>query len=118
MAFFNSEKEGQIEFYNTFLPLINPNIALDDILADNNDGVLNGNLLEFKLNLADLNAVLFQSVKYLSARRIKGKPVPANIVIVDLCAEVAYLYHSQDYLKEIETVYTGGASKSNAGFVG
>lgn len=118
MANFDTEREGQIEFYKTFLPLIDPNLTLDDILADDNDGVLNGNLLEFKLRVNDLNAVLFQCVKYLSALRIKGKPVPANIVIVDLNGEQAYLYKSADYLANIEKVYSGGASKSNAGFVG
>ena len=118
MANFDTEREGQIEFYKTFLPLIDPSLTLDDILADDNDGVLNGNLLEFKLRVNDLNAVLFQCVKYLSALRIKGKPVPANIIIVDLNGEQAYLYKSADYLADIEKVYSGGASKSNAGFVG
>lgn len=118
MANFDTEREGQIEFYKTFLPLIDPNLTLDDILADDNDGVLNGNLLEFKLRVNDLNAVLFQCVKYLSSLRIKGKPVPANIIIVDLNGEQAYLYKSADYLDDIEKVYVGGASKSNAGFVG
>lgn len=118
MANFDTEREGQIEFYRTFLPLIDPSLTLDDILADDNDGVLNGNLLEFKLRVNDLNTVLFQCVKYLSALRIKGKPVPANIVIVDLNGEQAYLYKSADYLADIEKVYSGGASKSNAGFVG
>ena len=46
---------------------VNPALSLEDILADNNDGVLNGNLLEFKLHISDLNAVLFQSIRYLSA---------------------------------------------------
>lgn len=102
MANYDTEREGQIEFYKTFLPLIDPNLTLDDILADDNDGVLNGNLLEFKLRVNDLNAVLFQCVKYLSALRIKGKPVPANIVIIDLNAEQAYLYKSANYLNDIE----------------
>ncbi len=118
MAAYETEREGQIEFYRAFLPLINPELSLDDILADDNDGVLNGNLLEFKLRVNDLNAVLFQCVKYLSALRIKGKPVPANIVVVDLNAEQAYLYKSADYLDDIEKVYSGGASKANTGFVG
>ena len=118
MANFDTEREGQIEFYKTFLPRIDSSLTLDDILADDNDGVLNGNLLEFKLRVNDLNAVLFQCVKYLSALRIKGKPVPANIVIVDLNGEQAYLYKSVDYLVDIEKVYSGGASKSNTGFVG
>lgn len=118
MASYNTEREGQIEFYQTFLPLIDPSLSLDDILADDNDGVLKGNLLEFKLRVNDLNAVLFQCIKYLSALRIKGKPVPANIVIVDLNSEQAYLYKSADYLADIEKVYSGGASKANSGFVG
>lgn len=118
MGTYNTEREGQIEFYQTFLPRIDPSLTLDEILADDNDGVLRGNLLEFKLRVSDLNAVLFQCVKYLSALRIKGKPVPANIMIVDLNAGQAYQYHSVDYLTDIEKVYAGGASKSNAGFVG
>ena len=118
MANFETEREGQIEFYNSFLPLVDPSLTLENILADDNDGVLNGNLLEFKLRVNDLNSVLYQCIKYLSALRIKGKPVPANIVIVDLNAELAYLYKSADYLEDIEKVYSGGASKSNSGFVG
>lgn len=118
MANFDTEREGQIVFYQTFLPLINPALSLDDILADDNDGVLNGNLLEFKLRVNDLNAVLFQCVKYLSALRVKGKPVPANIIIIDLNGEQAFLYKSVDYLPDIETVYSGGASKANTGFIG
>ena len=69
MASFVTEREGQIAFYETFLPLIDPSLSLEDILADDNDGVLKGNLLEFKLRVSDLNAVLFQCVKYLSALR-------------------------------------------------
>lgn len=118
MTIFNTEREGQIEFYKTFLPLINPSLSLDDILADDNDGVLNGNLLEFKLRVNDLNATLFQCIKYLSALRVKGKPVPANIIIIDLNGTQAFLYKSADYLAYIETIYNGGASKANTGFVG
>lgn len=89
-----------------------------NVLADNNDGVLRGNLLEFKLNINDLNAVLFQAIKYLSARRIKGKPVPANIILISLNDGKAYCYNSGDYLADIEKVYIGGASRANTGFQG
>ena len=85
-------------------------------MADNNDGVLNGNLLEFKLHISDLNAVLFQSIKYLSDLRIKGKPVPANIILIDLNSDIAYIYKSESYLENIETVYNGAASKDVKGF--
>ena len=115
---FSTEKDGQIDFYNQFLPRINPNLTVEDIIANNNDGVLNGNLIEFKLSVKDLNEVLFQCIKYLSALRIKGTPVPANIVIVDLNSTKAYLYKSENYLDSIEKVYNGGASKNNTGFIG
>lgn len=118
MRNFHTEREGQIDFYQTFLPLVDPRLTLEDILADDNDGVLNGNILEFKLRISDLNAALFQCIKYLSGRRVKGKPVPANIIIIDVNAQSAYLYHSEDYLYEIEQIYNGGASRSNSGFRG
>ena len=118
MANFNTEREGQLDFYSAFLPMIDPALQMEDVLADDNDGVLNGNLLEFKLRISDLNATLFQCIKYLSALRIKGKPVPANIIVIDLNGEEAYLYKSNDYLTDIEKVYSGGASKSNTGFIG
>lgn len=115
---YTSEKDGQLDFYNQFLPRINPNLTVEDIIANNNDGVLNGNLIEFKLSVKDLNEVLFQCIKYLSALRIKGTPVPANIVIVDLNSTKSYLYKSENYLEFIEKIYNGGASKNNSGFIG
>lgn len=118
MKKFDTEREGQLDFFERILPLVNPALDMDDILGDSNDGVINGNLLEFKLRITDLNATLFQAIKYLSARRIKGKPVPANILLVDLCAEQAYLYKSENYIDQIETVYYGGASKDDKGFLG
>lgn len=117
MKKYEIEREGQFEFYRAFLPLINPSLKFSDILMDDNDGVLNGNILEFKLQISDLNTVLFQSIKYLAARRIKGKPVPANIVLVDLNAECAYLYRSVDYLSHIEKAYMSSASKEDKGFI-
>lgn len=118
MEKYTFEKEGQYDFYKMFLPRVNPRLNIDEILNDNNDGVLNGNLLEFKLNVKDLNTVLFQCIKYLSALRIKGKPVPANILIIDVNLSTIWVYHSFDYLKNIEQVYCGAASKDNSGFIG
>ena len=63
MPNFINEKEGQIDFYNRFIPLVDSRLSVDEIIADNNDGVLNGNLLEFKLRVSDLNAHLFQCIK-------------------------------------------------------
>ena len=118
MEKYTFEKDGQINFYNQFLPRINPDITVEEIISNNNDGVLNGNLIEFKLSVKDLNEVLFQCIKYLSALRIRGIPVPKNIVVISLNSATAYLYDSGDYLAEIEKVYTGGASKNNSGFIG
>ena len=111
------ERDGQLDFYNRVLPRVNPALIIEDILGDNSDGVLNGNLLEFKLNVADLNAALYQCVKYLSAMRIKGKPIPTNILIIDLNAATLWVYHSAGYLSAIEKPYSGGASKDNSGFI-
>jgi len=112
------ERDGQIDFYNMILPRVNPAINIEDILTDNNDGVLNGSLLEFKLHVTDLNAHLFQCIKYLSAMRIKGKPIPANILIIDVNAAAVWHYNSAAYLDSIERPYSGGASKDNSGFIG
>lgn len=112
------ERDGQLDFYKVFLPRVNPDLDIDDILADNNDGVINGNLLEFKLHVTDLNATLFQCIKYLSALRVKGKPIPANILIIDVNAATTWLYRSAPYLADIEKLYFGGASKDNSGFIG
>ena len=113
---FSVELEGQIEFYEQYLKIVNPDLTYEDIFRNNTDGILNGNLLEFKLNINDLNACLFQAIKYLSAMRIKGDPIPANILLVSLNTATAYVYKSFDYLNEIEKVYTGGASRKNVGF--
>lgn len=113
---FNVELEGQIEFYEQYLKVVNPTLTYEDIFRNNTDGILNGNLLEFKLNITDLNACLFQAIKYLSAMRIKGEPIPANILLVSLNTATIYVYKSADYLTEIEKVYVGGASKKNIGF--
>ena len=112
------ERDGQFDFYQMFLPRVNPSLEIEDILADNNDGVINGNLLEFKRHATDLNAFLFQCIKYLSALRVKGKPVPANILIIDVNAATVWLYRSAPYLADIEKLYSGGASKDNSGFIG
>lgn len=114
---YDTELEGQNDFYSTYLPRIDNSKCIDDYQNDYTDGVINGNLLEFKLNISDLNAALFQAVKYLSAMRIKGESIPANIVLISLNVSKAYIYHSADYLEHIERVYSGGASKDNSGFV-
>ena len=113
---YSVELEGQIEFYEQYLKIVNPELTFDDIFRNNTDGILNGNLLEFKLNITDLNACLLQTIKYLSAIRVKGEPIPANILLVSLNTGTVYVYHSKDYLAHIEKIYVGGASKKNVGF--
>ncbi|MDD4804190.1 MAG: hypothetical protein PHN69_03370 [Candidatus Pacebacteria bacterium] len=107
---FLSEKEGQIKFFEDL------KISTDIELTYNTDGVYLGTIFEFKLTISDINKVLFQAIKYLSHRRIKGESVPAQILLVALNEENAYLFNSGDFLKEIEIPYTGAASKNNTDF--
>lgn len=76
MKIYKYENDGQLDFFQKYLIRIDRSLNINDIINDGNDGVINGNLLEFKLHINNLNAVLFQTIKYLSALRIKGKSVP------------------------------------------
>lgn len=113
---FSNEVDGQLKFYQDYLPLVDKSLTSDDILTDYTDGIVNGNLLEFKLTINDINSVLFQAIKYLSARRIKGREIPKNILLVSLTNQKIYIFSSKDYLIDIEKVYFGGASLKNSGF--
>ncbi|MBT1035132.1 hypothetical protein KJY78_02020 [Canibacter sp. lx-45] len=113
---FSNEVDGQLKFYQDYLPLVDKTLTTDDILAEYTDGYLNGNLLEFKVVINDINSVLFQAIKYLSARRIKGREIPKNILLVSLTNQKVYIFSSEDYLSDIEKVYFGGASLKNSGF--
>lgn len=105
-----SEHEGQLTFFSQF------GIDADAALAHNTDGVHKGNLLEFKTSISDLNAVLFQAVKYLSKLRVRGVDVPAHIVLVDLNRRSTYRFSSADYDTELHVLYTTAASRENKGF--
>lgn len=113
---FSNEVDGQLKFYQDYLPLVDKTLKTDDILTDYTDGIVNGNLIEFKVVINDINSVLFQAIKYLSARRIKGKEIPKNILLVSLANEKIYVFDSQEYLTHIEKVYFGGASVKTSGF--
>lgn len=107
------ERDGQCEFFDNY------GIPYEDdasILVDNTDGIYNGNIFEFKLNISNLNKTLFQAIKYLSKMRIKGESVPATILLIDLNDTKAYVYKSSDYIDEIQTQYSGSASRDNKGF--
>lgn len=107
---FQSEREGQIKFFEDL------KISADVELTHNTDGIYLGTLFEFKLTISDINRVLFQAIKYLSHSRIKGEPIPAQILLVALNEEIAYLFNSNEFLKDIEKIYAGAASKNNFGF--
>ena len=108
------EREGQIEFFDNYGIPYNDDAS---ILVDNTDGIYNGNIFEFKLNISNLNKTLFQAIKYLSRMRVKGESVPATILLIDLNATTVYVYKSKDYFDAIHKIYTGAASKDNDGFV-
>lgn len=107
---YTNEADGQDAFFNQF------GVDRSAALVLNTDGVHNGNLLEFKLNISDINQVLFQAIKYLSRLRINGHSVPANILLVDLNAAIIYKYDAADYEREIRRPYAVAASRDNAGF--
>ena len=117
MKKYETEKEGQLEFLNDYLKLIDKNLSIDDVLSDYTDGIINGNILEFKLNINYTSTVLMQVIKYLSSLRIKGKSIPKNILLISLNEGICYVYNSKDYLKEIEQIYIGSASKGNYPFI-
>lgn len=102
---YNNELEGQYKFYQDYLPRVDSSLSISSIQNDYNDGVVNGNIIEFKLHIENLNAVLFQVLKYLSSMRIKGKFIPKNIIIVSLNEDRAFIYDSGKYLSDIEKVY-------------
>lgn len=107
------EKEGQIDFFKTFrIDYENNNVLVEDT-----DGVWNGNLLEFKLNINDVSKTLLQAIKYLSKMRVKGISIPENILLISLNEEICYAFSSQDYFDDIHKIYCGPASKNNDGFV-
>ena len=110
---YDIEKQGQCEFFD--------NYRIDyqgdnSILVDSTDGVYNGNIMEFKLNINNTGKVLFQAIKYLSKMRIKGESVPARILLIDLNNTKVYVYNSIDYIDDIQKMYVGAASKDNDAF--
>lgn len=113
MRKFTNEREGQIDFFENYGIPYNE----ESILIENTDGVYNGNILEFKLNISNVNSTLFQAIKYLSRMRVKGESIPKTILLIDLNAKKVYQYNSKDYIKEIQEIYIGQASKNNENFV-
>ena len=112
MKHYDVERTGQMDFFDNYgIDYVN-----QPVLIDNTDGIVNGNIIEFKLNISNLSKVLFQAIKYLSAMRIRGESVPATILLIDLNAETVYRFSSKNYQSEIEKVYVGSASKADENF--
>lgn len=110
---YKTEREGQLDFFKRFAIDYEKN----NVLIDSTDGVYNGNLFEFKLNINDVNKTLFQAVKYLSRLRVRGRNIPANILLISLNEKFCYVFKSEDYFNEIQKMYFGPASKNNDGFI-
>lgn len=107
------EREGQIDFFKNF----RIDYENNEILINNTDGIVNGNILEFKLNIDNINKVLFQAIKYLSKMRVKGESIPANILLISLNDTTIYYFKSQDYFDDIHKLYFGASSKNNDSFI-
>lgn len=114
---YDKELQGQVEFLQKYLPRIDSSLDVSDVQKYYSDGVVRGNLLEFKIQIENLNIVLSQTIKLLSSMRLKGRPLPSNIILISLNDTTAYIYHSADYLDKIEKLYVGAASKNNKKFV-
>ena len=110
---FSNEREGQNDFFDN----LQIDYGKEQIPIENTDIAYNGVLLEFKLDIYDVNKVLFQAIKHLSNFRINGQDVPADILLISLNSRTAYHYKSKDYFDDIHKVYSGPASKQNTGFV-
>lgn len=89
---------------------------VEEYIKHNTDGIINGVLVEFKLNLNNLKSTLYQCIKYLSYLRIQGIPVPADIILVDFETKTCWKYKAEDFREDIEKVYTTSPSKDNAGY--
>ena len=89
------EKTAQELFYEQFdLPT--------ESVQHNCDGYHNGNLLEFKKsNRTTINSALFQAIKYLSSFRVRGIPVPANILLIFPSIQTVYLVKSEKYFHDV-----------------
>lgn len=105
----------QADFYQKYLPLIEPNLTADDVRVRSTDGLIGDLLLEFKPSITDLNAVLFQALRYLSKFRIDGQALPNNILLISYDDQTAYYFKAKPYLSTIGQVYTGSASKGTHG---
>lgn len=105
MKSFTNEYEGQRAFYEK--------VGINPEISHHTDGVDKGNLYENKLDIPNINKVLFQAIKYASRIRIRGEKLPANMILNDLNKECVYIYRTSDFLDDIEKVYFGAASKDN-----
>lgn len=113
MRKYETEREGQIDFFKQF----NIDYINNEVLINNTDGVWKGNLFEFKKDIVNINENLFQAIKYLSKMRVKGKSIPSNILLIYLNQRLCYQFSSKDYFDDIHKLYYGPSSKNNTGFI-
>lgn len=69
------EIDGQRDFYESYLKMVDNSLSAEAVLSDNTDGVLNGNLLEFKLNINDLEVAKIHTIyskEYYDKRVLPG----------------------------------------------
>lgn len=112
---YDYELVQQTKFYDNYLPLVSSELDADSVRVRSTDGLIGDLLIEFKPSITDINAVLFQTIKYLSRFRLNGQAVPNNIMLVSYDNQTAYRFKAKPYLKAIETVYDGSASKGDSG---
>lgn len=108
MKSYPSEAIGQTAFFSSLN--IKPNYS------HHTDGIVGGVLFEHKLNIKDLDTVLFQAIKYAALIREAGERLPAYLLLNDLNSEKAYVFQTADFLTEIEQPHFNAPSKGNATF--
>ncbi len=122
---FSDEITGQNAFYDVvlndlFVYSSEYNFSQKEIQSHSTDGLINGNIVEFKYPLNDLNSTLFQTIKYISKFFVRGGiALPRYSILIDLRKEniKAYVYDMKYYMDEITANNANGAaSKKNSGF--
>jgi len=108
MKNYSNEIEGQEEFYSK--------LGVSPAFKYNTDGVFKGCLYENKLNIDNINKVLFQAIKYCSRIREKGEKLPALILLNSLNTETAYIFNTERFKEQVEKLYLGAFSKDNDTF--
>jgi len=109
------ERREAVEFYKHF-GLTTDETDSDLIYFPNTDGVVRGNLIEFKIERLTQKH-LCQAVVYANRIRNEGKLLPANILLINLLEHEVEVYKTKDLLKYIEKKNEINAASKTGNFI-